>query len=132
MTLAQLVRRSCTRRRSGQQKRSSGRCAGWTKACHRGPALPPEARAEVAAVAAWTDGIVALTARRMDAAAQAFDRAERGLRVCGRVDEARQTQVPKNMALSLLGRHDEATACALQAQRELLALGNLAAAGASA
>lgn len=94
-----------------------------------GQALAPEARAEVAAVAAWTDGIAALTAGRMDDAAQAFDRAERGLRACGRVDEAPQTQVPKIMALSLLGRHDEATACALQAQRELLALGNVAAAG---
>ncbi len=62
----------------------------------------------------------------MDAAVQALDHAAAALREAGCPDPAAQTQVPKIMALSMQGLHDEAPACAVAAQRELLAPGNLA------
>ena len=87
------------------------------------------AQAEIAAVAAWAAGITQLTQGQMAEAVASFDRAAAGLEHCGRHDESAQTQVPKIMALSMLGRHDEAQQCAEQTQQQLLALGNLPAAG---
>ena len=84
---------------------------------------------EVRALAAWTAGIVHLTQGRMADAVRAFDDAQAGLDAAGRVDRAPETQVPKIMALSMLGRLDEAAACAASAARALRASGNLAAAG---
>ena len=54
--------------------------------------------------------------------------ADAGLRAAGRADAAAQTQVPKIMALSMLGQHAEAIACAEATQRELLAHGDALAA----
>ncbi len=85
-------------------------------------------RLQVHALADWTAGIAHLTRGQMADAVQAFDRAAGGLRQAGLPDPAAQTQVPKIMALSMLGRHDEATACAQATQRTLLALGNVRAA----
>lgn len=87
------------------------------------------ADAEVQALAAWTAGIVHLTRGRMADAVAAFDAAHAGLRAAGRADRAPETQVPKIMALSMLGRLDEAAACGAAAQRALRAGGDLAAAG---
>lgn len=87
------------------------------------------ADAEVHALAAWTAGIVHVTQGRMADAVTAFDDAQAGLDAAGRVDRAPETQVPKIMALSMLGRLDEAAACAASAARALRASGNLAAAG---
>lgn len=93
-------------------------------------AAPAPAEAPVVhALAAWTAGIACAVQGRMADAVEAFDRAAAGLRAAGLPDPAAQTQVPKIMALAMLGRHDDAAACALAAQRELRALGNLAAAG---
>lgn len=83
---------------------------------------------EVQALADWTAGIACVVRGSVADAPDLFDRAAAGLRAAGRPDPAAQTQVPKIMALSMLGRHAEAVACAQAAQRELLALGNVAAA----
>ena len=82
----------------------------------------------IAGLAAWTAGIACLTRGQMLQAVQAFDTAAAALRAAGQPDAAAQTQVPKIMALSMLGRHDEAAACGQAAQRELLSLGNVRAA----
>jgi tetratricopeptide (TPR) repeat protein len=88
----------------------------------------PQAR-EVEALADWTAGIAHLTRGEMDPATQAFDRAAATFRSLGRAEHAVQTQVPKIMALSMLGQYDRATECAEQAQRELVALGDVRSAG---
>jgi CHAT domain-containing protein len=85
--------------------------------------------ATVAGLAAWTAGIAAVTRGQMAEAVNAFDRADAELSAAGQPDAAAQTQVPKIMALSMLGRHQEATACAIAAQQALRSLGNTAAAG---
>jgi CHAT domain-containing protein/tetratricopeptide (TPR) repeat protein len=90
--------------------------------------VPAADATEVGALADWTEGIAHTTRGRMADALACFDRAESGLRRAGLPDPAAQTQVPKIMALSMLGRHDEAAQCAERAQQELLALGNVAAA----
>jgi tetratricopeptide (TPR) repeat protein len=90
--------------------------------------LPEVVATEVAALADWTAGIACVTRGRVGEAPALFERAAAGLRAAGRPGPAAETQVPRIMALSMLGRADEAVACALAAQRELLALGNGAAA----
>lgn len=84
---------------------------------------------EVAALADWCDAVVALIDGRLTLALQHLDAAHDRLQSLGLDDDAAQTRVPRIMVLSLLGRHAEATDCAEQAQRRLLALGNMAAAG---
>ena len=91
-------------------------------------ALPAAQRGEISALADWTGGLAAVIQGRMADAVLAFDRAAAGLRAAGQADAAAQTQVPKIMALSMLGQHRLATDCAVAAQRELRALGNLGAA----
>ena len=91
-------------------------------------ALPAAQRGEISALADWTGGLAAVIQGRMADAVLAFDRAAAGLRAAGQPDPAAQTQVPKIMALSMLGQHRLATDCAVAAQRELRALGNLGAA----
>jgi CHAT domain-containing protein/tetratricopeptide (TPR) repeat protein len=90
--------------------------------------LPREHALQVQGLAAWTDGLANVAAGQMAPAVVAFDRAAQLLRQAGQPDAAAQTQVPKIMALSLLGQPEQATACAEAAQTELLALGNVAAA----
>lgn len=102
----------------------AGRAADALRAlAAQAPGVP-----EIGALADWTAGIAAVTRGQVADAPALFDRAADALRRAGLADPAAQTQVPKIMALSMLGRHDEAVACALTAQRELRALGNLAAA----
>lgn len=84
---------------------------------------------EVAALADWCDAVVAIIDGRLAPALQHLDAAHDALLALGLEDDAAQTRVPRIMVLSLLGRHDEAADCAEQAQRRLLALGNVAAAG---
>ncbi len=91
--------------------------------------VPPAQALEVEALAQWTAGIACLTRGEMADAVRDFDTAGDLFRRAGRPDPAAQTQVPKIMALSMLGRHAQAAACAEATQRELLALGNLPAAG---
>jgi CHAT domain-containing protein/tetratricopeptide (TPR) repeat protein len=90
--------------------------------------VPVEQSAEVLALADWTAGISHLTQGQMGQAVASLDAAAAGLRSVGLVDPAAQTQVPKIMALSMLGQHEQAVACAEATQQELRALGNLGAA----
>ena len=90
--------------------------------------VAPAQAVEIEALADWTAGIALTTRGQMQQAVACFDRAEAGFRQAGLADPAAQTQVPKIMALSMLGRHDAAAACAASTQRELVALGNLASA----
>ena len=87
--------------------------------------LPAAQRLEITALADWTGGLAAVISGQMAEAVRLFDSAGAGLRSVGQPDPAAQTQVPKIMALSMLGQHEQAAACAVAAQRELLALGNL-------
>ena len=87
--------------------------------------LPAAQRVEIAALADWTGGLAAVIGGQMAEAVRLFDSAAAGLRSAGQPDPAAQTQVPKIMALSMLGQHEQAAACAVAAQRELRALGNL-------
>ena len=80
-------------------------------------------------LSAWTAGIAAVTRGQMAEAVHSFDAAQAQLTLAALPDPAAQTQVPKIMALSMLGQHEAATACAVAAQQALRSLGNLAAAG---
>lgn len=88
----------------------------------------PAGAHELAALADWCEAIAALTRGEMLAALEALDRAADTWHRLGRPREAGQTQVPKLMALSILGRFDEAEACAVAATATLLAAGDTAAA----
>lgn len=80
---------------------------------------------EIAALADWTDGIAHLTRGHMAAAVSCFDRAASAFQRLGQPARATQTQVPKIVALSMLGQYDSAIDCAELAQREFLAQGDL-------
>ncbi len=90
--------------------------------------VPAAQQREIQGLAAWTAGIACATRAQMTEAVRCFDEAAAALREAGRPDPAAQTQVPKIMALSMLGQHAQAAACAEATQRELLALGNVRAA----
>lgn len=68
--------------------------------------------AEIAALAAWTAGIADLTRGAMSDAVAGFDRAAAAFAALAQGNRAAQSQVPKIMALSMLGQHDAAAACA--------------------
>ena len=107
----------------------AGAGAGEVKGtCAAGPAAASAAR-ELRALADWTAGIAHVTRGRMARAAQCFDRAAAGFRSLGQHAHAAQTQVPRIMALSMLGRYDAAAECAERAQREFVALGDVPGAG---
>jgi tetratricopeptide (TPR) repeat protein len=84
---------------------------------------------ETEALADWTGGIAHITHGQMIEATASFDRAEAIFRDLGQADRAAQTQVPKIMALSMLGQYDAAAECAERAQREFVALGDARGAG---
>lgn len=88
----------------------------------------PTADPTVRGLAHWTRAIAELTQARMAAALPELDQAEAALAAAGHADAAAQTQVPKVMALAMLGRHEEAASCGVAAQARLLALGNVRAA----
>lgn len=85
-------------------------------------------RQQVQALAAWTAGIAHVTRGELAESLAALERAASGLREAGLPEQAAQSQVPKVMVLSMLGRHDEAAVSGAATQRELLAFGNLRAA----
>ena len=85
----------------------------------------PAALQEVAALVAWTQGVAGLIQGDMAGAAGHFDAAAAAFVGIGRLHAAAQTQVPKVMALTMLGRHDEAVACATAAQQALLGHGDV-------
>ena len=84
---------------------------------------------EADALADWTGGIAHITRGEMAEATACFDRAETNFRTLNQPNHAAQTQVPKIMALSMLGQYDAAAECAERAQREFVALGDARGAG---
>lgn len=90
--------------------------------------LPHTDALQVQALAEWTGGLAHVVGGQMTDAVAAFDRAAAFFSQAGQPDAAAQTQVPKIMALSMLGQPEQATACAEAARSALLALGNVAAA----
>ena len=105
----------------------SARAAAVLRALFEAGVPPTQAR-QIEALAEWTAGIALLIQGRMAEAVLAFDLAGAALREVGLNDPAAQTQVPKIMALSMLGQHQQAIDCAEATQRELIALGNTGAA----
>jgi CHAT domain-containing protein len=81
------------------------------------------------ALAAWTSGIAALTEGRMEAAIAHFDAAALQFQQINEHHAAAATQVPKLMALAMLGRSDEALFAGLQARAVFAAQGDTLAAG---
>ena len=94
-----------------------------------GDPIAAEGGREISALADWTDGIACLTRGQMTEATQCLDRAAEIFRALGQSHHAAQTQVPKIMALSMLGQHGRAAACAERTQREFVAQGDVHAAG---
>jgi tetratricopeptide (TPR) repeat protein len=90
--------------------------------------VPAVQARQIEALADWTWGIALILGGKMAEAVIFFDLAQSGFRHTGLADAAAQTQVPKIIALSMLGQHDQATQCAEAAQKELLAVGNVRAA----
>jgi CHAT domain-containing protein/tetratricopeptide (TPR) repeat protein len=88
----------------------------------------PEQTREIDALADWTEGIARLTRGQMIEATRCFDLAADIFRGLGQAHHAAQTQVPKIMALSMLGQHARAAECAEHAQREFVAQGDVLAA----
>ncbi len=111
----------------GSDPPRAARAAQVLQALHAA-GVPPAEHGEIEGLMHWTAGIAELNRGHMAEAVLAFDAAALALRRAGCPDPAAQTQVPKIIALSMLGLHDEAAATALTAQRELLALGNVGAA----
>ncbi len=101
----------------------------WAKACAGTVGATTTGPGEIDALAAWTQGIAWVTRGQMVQAVEAFDAADALFRGIDRPGLAAQTQVPKIMALSMLGRHDDAVACAEHTFQALLAAGERRAAG---
>jgi tetratricopeptide (TPR) repeat protein len=79
---------------------------------------------ETGAIARWIAGIAAIVQGRMTEALDHLDAAAERFESCQLGHEAAQTRVPKLLALSMLGRNDEAVACAEQALRVFESVGD--------
>jgi tetratricopeptide (TPR) repeat protein len=90
--------------------------------------VDPNVAAEIEALAGWTTGIAQLTRGEMLAATQSFDQAAGLFAQLGQPEHATQTQVPKIMALAMLGQHEQAVACAESTQAQFIAQGDVRAA----
>ena len=88
-------------------------------------AATPAALPEVDALVAWTEGIAHAIQGEMEAATASFDAAAEAFAGLGQPHHAAQTQVPKIMALAMLGRQDDAARCAESALHALLENGDL-------
>lgn len=84
---------------------------------------------EIKALTAWAAGLKALIDGEMQAAISALEESERRFRSLGKIHTAAATQVSKLIALSTLGRYDEAIECGLRAREIFLAYGDQHAAG---
>ncbi len=85
--------------------------------------------AEFDAISEWVHGIAEITRGRMSDAVVHLDAAAMRFRALGDALHAAEAQVPKIIALSVLGYHFQATECGLRARAEFLVLGDLHAAG---
>ncbi|HEX7294394.1 MAG TPA: tetratricopeptide repeat protein, partial [Pyrinomonadaceae bacterium] len=84
---------------------------------------------EIKALAAWSTGLRALIDGEMQAAIIALEESERRFLSVGKIHTAAATQVSKLIALSTLGRYEEAIECGLHAREVFLAYKDLQAAG---
>lgn len=84
---------------------------------------------EIKALAAWGAGLKALIDGEMQLAIAELDDSERRFLRLGKIHTAAATQVSKLIALSLLGRYEEAVECGLQAREVFLAYNDFRAAG---
>ncbi|HSD46370.1 MAG TPA: CHAT domain-containing tetratricopeptide repeat protein, partial [Pyrinomonadaceae bacterium] len=85
--------------------------------------------AEIAALSAWAGGLKALIAGQMELAISQLEESERRFLGLGKIHTAAATQVSKLVALSMLGRYDEAVECGLRAREVFLSYNDLQAAG---
>lgn len=88
------------------------------------PGFAQGALTEVDALVDWTDGIAQAIQGEMSAATASLDAAAAAFVELGQACHAAQTQVPKIMALAMLGRHEEAAQCAETALSALLETGD--------
>lgn len=84
---------------------------------------------EIKALTAWAAGLKELIDGNMQSAISALEESERRFLSLGKIHTAAATQVSKLIALSTLGRYDEAIECGLRARETFLAYGDLLAAG---
>lgn len=111
--------------------------AAWTEAPARAPrivallaALAARApQAEIDAAFAWSEGLAQLAQGQMDAALDRLVAARAALLALGQPLRAAQSQVPCLVALSMLGRHDDALALGERTLAELAAAGDEVGAG---
>ncbi|MEO8133161.1 MAG: CHAT domain-containing protein [Betaproteobacteria bacterium] len=129
--LAWALKDLCYAAWSSEPQRAAAAAAALRRLCapHADNLLPSQPLCEVTALAEWTAGIACLTRGQMTEAAGCFDLAAEIFRGLGQSHHAAQTQVPKIMALSMLGQHSAAADCAERTQREFAALGDVRAAG---
>lgn len=80
---------------------------------------------EVEALAQWTAAIADIVAGDLTRAVDRLDRARAAFASLSLHVDAAQTRIPMIMALSMLGRFDEAEACAVAARDALVAQGDL-------
>lgn len=84
---------------------------------------------EIKALAAWAAGLEALIGGEMEVAISRLEHSERGFLGLGKTQIAAATRVSKLIALSILGRYDEAIECGLYAREVFLAHEDYHAAG---
>lgn len=84
---------------------------------------------EIKALAAWAAGLKALIDGQMEFAISELEEAERQFISAGKIQTAAATQVSKLIALSMLGRYQEAIECGLRAREVFLAYNDFQAAG---
>src|SRR5678815_4070969 len=84
---------------------------------------------EIKALAAWSAGLRALIDGEMQTAITALEESERRFLSVGKIHTAAATQVSKLIALSMLGRYEEAIECGLRAREVFLVYKDIQAAG---
>ena len=84
---------------------------------------------EIKALAAWSAGLRALNDGEMQTAISALEESERRFLGVGKIHPAAATQVSKLIALSMLGRYEEAIECGLRAREVFLSYNDFQAAG---
>lgn len=84
---------------------------------------------EIKALAAWGSGLKALIDGQMLLAISELEDSERGFLTLEKINTAAATQVSKLIALSMLGRYEEAIECGLRARAVFLAYNDFLAAG---
>src|SRR5215203_5428379 len=85
--------------------------------------------AEIKALASWAAGLKALIDGDMKDAISELEDSERRFLSLGKIHTAAATQVSKLIALSMLGRYEEAVECGLRAKEVFLAYDDVLAAG---